>query len=76
MLQRNETSTRLLYWPPSLSEIACRNHCCITKIQTTKPARTTHEAHCEPLIHWLAPKMISSIPNASDAGWREGAGTK
>ena len=76
MLQRNETSTRLPYMPPSLSLIACRNHCWSTNAQVTNPASSTHLPQSWPLTHWLAPKMMSSRPNAAAAGWRDGAGTK
>ncbi len=76
MLQRNDTSMRWPYMPPSLSEIAWRNHCWMTNTQTANPVSTTQAPQGAPLIHWLAPKMISSRPNAVAAGWREGAGTK
>ena len=41
-----------------------------------KPASSTHAPQSTPLTHWLAPKMTSRRPNAADAGWRDGAGTK
>ncbi len=48
----------------------------MTNTQIRKPVIRIHLPQDAPFTHWLAPKMMSSSPNAVDAGWRDGAGTK
>ena len=76
MLQRKDTSTRSEYRPPSLSPMAWRNHWKSTVSHTATPASSTQAPHGVWLTHCEAPKMTSSMPSASTAGWREGAGMK
>src|SRR6201996_1048001 len=68
MLQRNDTSTRSEYSPPSLSPMAVVNHCASVASQTTTPVSTHHEPHSCPLIHWLPPRIIRNRPIATHTG--------
>jgi len=76
MLQRNETSTRLPYSPPSLSAMAWRNQPCRTAAHIRKPNSVTQAPQPWPFTHCAAPRMTKNRPVAVSTGKREGAGTK
>jgi hypothetical protein len=76
MLQRKDRSILRPYWPVSLSRTESPNHWNSTQNSQSRPNSTDHLPQAAPLIQLAEPKITKNSPNAANAGWREGWGTK
>ncbi len=76
MLQRNDTSIRLPYWPPSDSPIASPNQRYSTVSMHRMPRPFAYGAHGWPLTQPAAPSIVSSIDAPPSSGQNDGPGTK